>query len=173
MTEADLIIWKITKGPFNNLWIGSQEGLIIFDPKEKIVKFNLTKDNSPLINDVIRSIYLDPNSATAYFGTWGGGLAKWEYGKDPEFMAVMNGPPIEKPAKINIRQERNSLSLQNLLPKSKVSIFNIKGQLVYSKLSNSNSLVIQHPSLITGVYLFKVEHENVTTTQKFVFTQNH
>ena len=88
-------------------------------------------------------------------------------------MAVMNGTPIEKSAKINIHQEANSLSLQNLLPKSKVSIFNIKGQLVNSTLSNSNSLEIQNPPFSTGVYLLKVEHENGTTTQKFVFTQNH
>jgi len=53
----------------NRKWLGTNNGVWLFDPTGEELIYNFTVDNSPLLSDQIISIAIDPNSGEVFFGT--------------------------------------------------------------------------------------------------------
>ncbi|MFT6851226.1 MAG: hypothetical protein ACJATA_002047, partial [Sphingobacteriales bacterium] len=167
----DDIVNSIKLGPFNRIWFcTNQGGVFIFNPKTKIAEINFSDFDSPLPNKDVRDVEFDLPNQTAYFATWGGGLAKWEYGKDPEFMAVMSAPEVKSPTPLLISQNDKQLIIQNLAPQSIISIYNLQGQLLIREKSNNQTAKTLSPNFPSGIYLFKTTSPTGSTSQKFLFT---
>lgn len=62
-------IRSITVDGGNRKWIGTNGGAYLLSPdgEEQLLKF--TKDDSPLLDDIVRDIAIDPASGVVYFGT--------------------------------------------------------------------------------------------------------
>jgi ligand-binding sensor domain-containing protein len=171
-TDINSILINIFKyGPFGKLWLGTNDGLAIFDPATREVILNITDTDSPLPFPQIYDILFHPVKKEVWFATWGGGLAKWEYGKDPEFMAVMSAPEVKSPTPLLISQNANQLIIQNLAPQSIISIYNLQGKLLIREKSNNQTAKTLSPNFPSGIYLFKTTSPTGSTSQKFLFTK--
>ncbi|MFT7298626.1 MAG: hypothetical protein ACI9WO_001439 [Sphingobacteriales bacterium] len=134
-------------GPFGNLWLGTHDGVVIFDPIEEKVILHFNDYDTPLPQHQIYDIWFDENKKDVWFTTWGGGLAKWEYGKDPEFMAVMGVSEInESLNRPEITFANGHLTISNLNETATIILYDLMGReiqrIVLNSISNSHKLPI-------------------------------
>ncbi|MFT7333183.1 MAG: hypothetical protein ACI81S_001401, partial [Sphingobacteriales bacterium] len=167
------IINEIKPGPFGRIWMGTEDGIIIFNPRTEKVEMNFSSNDTELPHPQVFSLFIDTIGQTAYFGTWGGGLAIWEYGNDPEFMAVMateNTPKNE--FSFELYQNDKSLIFNFPFPRNEsilVEVFSLNGQKILSQNLNINSHQIRLPTdLPSGVYSVVVKQEGVMGTRKII-----
>ena len=121
------IINTIAVDALNQKWVGTQQGVYVVSSDGSAIIANYNSSNSPLPNDVIRSIATDNNSGTIYFGT-DYGLASLStssvYPKD-NF-----GDIIVSPNPIILENKNININIDGLIRDSDVKIMTITGKMV-------------------------------------------
>jgi ligand-binding sensor domain-containing protein len=126
------IINSIAVDALNQKWVGTQQGVYVVssDGTEIIASYN--SSNSPLPNDVIRSIAVDNNSGIVYFGT-DYGLASLStssiYPKDNFSEIIVSPNPV-------ILENKNiNITIDGLIRDSEIKILTLTGKMVADFLS--------------------------------------
>ncbi len=138
----------------NRKWIGTYgSGVFLMSPDgtEQIRKFTI--ENSPLMSNVINDIVIDPKSGTVFIATDEGVMA---YASDATEGAPANECTSVFPNPVRAHYQ-GSISITGLQRDSEVRITDVRGNLVYSTVSNGGVAVwdgknLNRERVSTGVY---------------------
>lgn len=116
----------------NRKWIGTDHGAWLFsaDGTKQIQYFNTT--NSPLLDDKVLSIAVDPNSGEVFFGT---ALGIISYKGDATDAVAKMGKIIVYPNPVR-PDFHGTIGIKGLSANARVKITDISGNLVYQTVSN-------------------------------------
>jgi len=147
----------------NRKWIGTTNGVYVVNPQGNKLLYHYTSENSPLFNNEIRDIAIDPKTGEVYIGTSKGLLslmADAVDGKDDSDSLYVFPNPIpvdyEGPVAIN-----------GSVKDAEVKITTVSGQLVRSLVSTGGQTVWDGKdaagnTLLPGVYLAMVATKDRT-----------
>ncbi len=136
--------------PLDQKWIGTQQGVFVLssDGIQLVSQFN-TK-NSPLPNDVIKSITFDAKNGIAYIGT--------DYGLASLQTASIQSPQSFEeisvyPNPFIIGEDDTSLTIDGLIKNTSVRIFTIAGELIQDFKSPGGRVAFWDGKDLTGKYV--------------------
>lgn len=113
-----------------NKWIGTEDGIFVVsaDGSDSIAHF--TAENSPLVNDIVTSIAIDPTRGEAYAGT-PAGISRFSTifkRGQPDYSGIRIYPnPVVQTA-----EQSPTVYIDGLVAGSTVQIFSLAGQLITS-----------------------------------------
>ena len=148
-------IRSITVDGGNRKWIGTNGGAYLLSPdgEEQLLKF--TKDDSPLLDDIVRDIAIDPSSGVVYFGTERGIIsyraeATAASRRFREELVVFPNP-VEPGA-------TGPIAISGLVRDARVKITDVSGKLVAEGTANGGQFVWSGTDyngrrVTSGVYL--------------------
>ncbi|HET6401264.1 MAG TPA: FlgD immunoglobulin-like domain containing protein [Candidatus Kapabacteria bacterium] len=113
-----------------NKWIGTDNGIFVVSPDGSDSVARFTKENSPLVDDRIASLTIDPTRGEAYAGT-PSGISRFstifKQGK-PDYTSIRVYPnPVVQSAEVGGSPE---IYIDGLVAGSTVQIFSLAGQLI-------------------------------------------
>nr|WP_294896057.1 two-component regulator propeller domain-containing protein [uncultured Pedobacter sp.] len=162
---ADQNINCIAVDGANRKWMGTNNGVWLFNPEgtKQILFFN--KDNSPLLSNQVLSIAIDDESGEVFFGTANGIIS---YKGDAT-------APVAKMSKIIVYPNpvrpgfTGNIGIKGLAENANVKITDINGTLVYETTANGgqatwNGKNFSGESASSGVYLVLVVNKDGTDT---------
>lgn len=117
----------IAVDPLNQKWIGTNQGLLLVNSDGSKLLATYNSKNSPLLDDVIRSLAIDENKGRVYVGT-DAGLISFE---TPAIKPVETFSDLfifPNPFKLNNNSE--FLTIDGLVKDADIKIININGKLV-------------------------------------------
>jgi len=122
------LITFIAVDAINRKWIGTKSGVFLMSPDGFTVIAQYNSKNSPIPNDDIKSIAMDQNSGTVYFGTdYGLSSLTTDAVAPPETM----GELFVFPNPFNIDNfNYKSLNIKGLVKDSEIKIYSISGKLI-------------------------------------------
>ncbi|MGB3800890.1 MAG: hypothetical protein WA952_13830, partial [Lewinella sp.] len=139
----------------NRKWLGTNSGafLLSADGQEEVLQFN--RGNSPLLDNAVRSITINPNTGTVYFGTelgvisYGGNAIQATDFFDEELVVFPN--PVEP-------GYSGPIAIDGLAVNARVKITDLSGKLVTDGISNGGRFIwdgndYNGRRVTTGVYL--------------------
>lgn len=138
----------------NRKWLGTTNGVWLFDPLGEELIYNFTEENSPLLSNEIISISIDENSGEVFFATANGLVsfrADATKGRDA-FEAVKIFPNPVDPGFNGI------VAIEGLLTDAVVKITDMGGNLVWQTRANGgtaawNARHLNGNRVSSGVYL--------------------
>ena len=155
----------ITVDGANRKWIGTDNGVWLFnaDGTQQINFFN--QNNSPLLSNKVISIAIAEETGEVFFGTSNGIIS---YKGDAT-------APVEKMGKITVYPNpvrpgfTGIIGIKGLVDKARVKITDINGVLVYQTISNGGQATWNGKNFngldsSSGVYLILIANENGTDT---------
>jgi hypothetical protein len=112
----------------NNKWVGTREGAFVVssDGSQLLAQYTVANTGGRLVSNDIRSIAIDQIAGIVYFGTESGlsALSIATVQTERQFTALLLGPnPFYVPSE-------TPLTIQRLMPQSRVKILTISGALV-------------------------------------------
>lgn len=138
----------------NRKWIGTENGVWLFDPLGETLVYNFTSDNSPLLSNRIQSIGIHPVSGEVFFGA-DKGLASFRsdatLGSDNYNQVKIFPNPVTA--------EFNGLvAIEGLITDSIVKITDVAGKLVWQMMANGGTASWNMRDAVgkrveTGIYL--------------------
>ena len=156
----------------NNKWIGTNNGVwLISDDAEKIIH-RVTKDNSPMPSNDVRSIVIQPNSGEVFIATNEGLVSYRSEAIEPkEDNSTMTIFPNPVPSSYE-----GMIAIKNLVENADVRITDVAGQLVYRMKAQGGQAVWNGKNYLgvrprTGVYYVFVSNADGSATNvgKFIF----
>ena len=144
----------IQVNPGNELWIGTKDGLWLFDDKIENQLAHINTENSPLISNQIMDTGIIPGSGELFVLT-PGGLQSFRAGSTsprPDYSQVKIFPNPVRPSFSGF------VSIEGLKENSLVKIIGISGHLIWEGYSSGGTAVwdlldMQQNEVETGVYL--------------------
>ncbi|MBI4536249.1 MAG: hypothetical protein HY708_08215 [Ignavibacteriae bacterium] len=123
-----LIVNTIAVDPLNQKWIGTNEGAILLsgDGTQQLASYTVENTGGKLIDNIIRSIAIDPKTGTVYFGTANGLASLTTAAAEPKtsFDELLISPnPFIIP-------HANQLTIDGLIENSSLKILSIDGRLI-------------------------------------------
>ncbi len=117
----------IAVDPLNQKWIGTNQGLLLVNADGSQLLATYNSKNSPLLDDVIRSLAIDQNKGRVYVGT-DAGLISFEtpFVKPLESFSEL----LVFPNPLKLDENFNLLTIDGLVRDSEIKILNINGKLV-------------------------------------------
>ncbi len=117
----------IAVDPLNQKWIGTNQGLLLVNADGSKLIAAYDSKNSPLLEDVIRSIAIDENNGTVYVGT-DAGLTSFD---------TPSIKPLESfadlfiyPNPLLLEDNNELLTIDGLIKDSELKVLNISGKLI-------------------------------------------
>ena len=138
----------------NRKWIGSENGVWLFDPLGEKLVYNFTTDNSPLLSNRIQCIGINPTSGEVFFGTEKG-LASFRSDATAGNLNFENVKIFPNP----VTSEFNGLvAIEGLSTDSTIKITDVAGRLVWQAMANGgtaswNIRDANGKRVETGIYL--------------------
>lgn len=149
----------------NRKWIGTDHGVWLFsaDGTKQIQYFNIS--NSPLLDDKVMSIAVDPNSGEVFFGT---ALGIISYKGDATAVAQKMGKITVYPNPVR-PGFHGTIGIKGLSANARVKITDINGNLVYQTVSNGGEATWDGKNFSgveasSGVYLVLIVNPDGTDT---------
>ena len=148
-------IRSITVDGANRKWLGTNSGafLLSADGKEELLHF--TRGNSPLLDNTVRDIAIDPASGTVYFGTELGIISR--RGDATAATEQFSAAPVVFPNPVEPGYF-GPIAIDGLASDARVKITDLSGKLVTDGVSNGGRFVwdgndYNGRRVTTGVYL--------------------
>ena len=151
----------------NRKWVGTNGGayLLSEDGREQLLRFD--RGNSPLLDDIVKAIAIDPVSGTVYFGTELGIIAYRSDATAAEegfTSAVEVFPNPVEPG------YAGPVAIRGLARDARVKITDLSGKLVSEGMANGGQYVWQGTDyngrrVTTGVYLVFASSNRVYATE--------
>ncbi len=139
----------------NRKWLGTNSGAFLLseDGEEELLNFN--RGNSPLLDNLVRSITIDPNSGTVYFGTELGVISF--LGDATEATNLFGEELVVFPNPVE-PDYNGPIAIDGLAANAQVKITDLSGKLVTDGVSNGGRYVwdgndYNGRRVTTGVYL--------------------
>ncbi len=115
-----------------NKWIGTDNGIFVASPDGSDSVAHFTAENSPLVDDVVTSLVIDPNRGEAYAGT-PSGISRFstifKQGK-PDYSGIRVYPnPVVQTAS-TIPGANPTVTIDGLVAGSTIQIFSLAGRLI-------------------------------------------
>ncbi len=119
----------------NRKWIGTENGVWLFDPLGEKLVYNFTTDNSPLLSNRIQCIGINPISGEVFFGT-DNGLASFRSDATIGEANFENVKIFPNP----VTSEFNGLvAIEGLVTDSIIKITDVAGKLVWQAIANGGT----------------------------------
>lgn len=138
----------------NRKWLGTNNGVWLFDPLGEILIYNFTTDNSPLLSNKIVSIAIDPVNGEVFFATDKGmsSFRSTATKGDNSFDHVKIFP---NPVDVNFAGQ---VAIDGLFTDAIVKITDISGRLIWQTKANGgratwNARQVNGNRVNTGMYL--------------------
>jgi len=119
----------------------------------------LTYNNVPGTNAIGFTVFKNE----AYF--WGNYYTKYELYKVSGVVSGIDDKKLEQ-NKYRMYQQGTNLSIENVEPTSKVTIYTVNGQVIAEKIHLDNNTLLQFSGLNRGMYVVKIQCNNNKSTQK-------
>lgn len=148
----------------NNKWVATKNGVWVLSPDGTSVLAQYDSKNSPILSDDVKSIAIDLNSGTVYFGT----------DKGLTSLRTAFAKPVENLSSLKIypnpfRPESDlNVEIDGLVANSTIKILTIAGDLVRTILTSGGRIALwdgkdeKGQYVNTGVYLIVVYSEDGT-----------
>ncbi len=152
----------------NNKWVSFFGGLARFDGTDWIV-FN--HENSPLLDDYVWKIDIDPANNTLWGTTWCGGFFSLQDTSLVVSVKKNPTPPIANHFTIfpNPASDNFIISNSKLNQKTgEVTILSFEGKQMYSGFINQSDLEIDITGFPAGIYMVRVQNTEYCITRKLV-----
>jgi ligand-binding sensor domain-containing protein len=125
---ASQVVHTMAVDGVGNKWIGTDNGIFVVSPDGSDSVAHFTAENSPLVDDEITSLVIDPNRGEAYAGT-PSGISRFstifKQGR-PDYSGIRVYPnPVVQTA-----EQSPTVYIDGLVAGSTVQIFSLAGQLV-------------------------------------------
>jgi ligand-binding sensor domain-containing protein len=145
----------------NRKWLGTQKGIYVVDSDGENVLYRFTKENSPLLSDVVSSIAIDQSSGEVFIGTNKGIIS---YRGTSTAAAEKCADVLVFPNPV-FTDYSGMVSFQGSVANSKVRITNISGVLVREVQSEGGMAVWDGKDMwgnrvSSGVYLAMISDKN-------------
>jgi hypothetical protein len=149
----------------NRKWIGTDHGVWLFsaDGTQQIKYFN--KNNSPLLDNKITSIVVEPHTGEVFIGT-AAGIISYRGGATEAVQKMSKITVYPNPVRPGFN---GSIGIKGLSKNSRVKITNINGDLVYQTIANGGEATwdgknFSGDSVSSGVYLVLIVNKEGTDT---------
>lgn len=156
----------------NQKWVGTQQGAFLLSPDGTKLLANYTTSNSALPSDIIKSISIDHNTGTVYFGT--------DYGLTSVTTSAVN--PVESFSELFVypnpvvvsKGDPVLITIDGLIRDSEIKILNISGKLINAfsspggRIANWDGKDIEGENVPSGIYLiiaYDQEGSSVSTAK--------
>ncbi|NUN08169.1 MAG: hypothetical protein HUU54_03245 [Ignavibacteriaceae bacterium] len=113
--------------PLNRKWIGTNQGLLLVSPDGSTLITYFDSKNSPLLNDIVRSITIDYKTGRVFVGMDGGMSVFSTYALEPE-TSLDN--LILYPSPFIVGEDSKELTVDGLIRDSELKILSITGKLI-------------------------------------------
>ncbi|PTM14951.1 MAG: hypothetical protein DA408_01270 [Bacteroidetes bacterium] len=139
----------------NRKWVGTTNGVYLISPDGKEELLHFTEDNSPLVDNFIRSIAINPRTGEVFFGTDKGVISY--QGDAIEGRRVNSTNPQVFPNPVRPEYD-GPITVRGLAENANVKITDVNGKLVYETEALGGQLVwngrdYNGRRVQTGVYL--------------------
>jgi len=147
----------------NRKWLGTNNGVWLFDPTGEELIYNFTVENSPLLSNKIVSIAIDPHSGEVFFGT-DKGLSSFRStatSSTNQFNEVKIFPnPVSA-------EFSGQVAINGLFTDAIVKITDISGRLIWQTRANGGTAIwnarqVNGDRISTGMYLVFATAEDGT-----------
>ena len=139
----------------NRKWLGTNSGAFLLSEDGREELLNFKRGNSPLLDDIVRSITIDPGSGTVYFGTELGVISY--RGNATEATQFFGTELTVFPNPVEPGYD-GPIAIDGLAANARVKITDLSGKLVNDGISNGGRFVWDGADyngrrVTTGVYL--------------------
>lgn len=168
----DKTVTSIAVDPLDNKWIGTQQGVFVLSPDGLQLINQYNSKNSPIPNDEIQSIAIDPKKGIVYIGTDYGLAQLQTVSIQPQQsfgdLFIYPNPFLVKEG------ESNSITIDGLIRNSSIKILSISGDLIRELKSPGGKIAFwdgtdsENKLVPTGIYIivaYDDEANNVTTAK--------
>lgn len=138
----------------NRLWVGSDDGVRLFDNNASELIHHFTAQNSPLLDDSVHTIAIEPQTGEVFFGTPKGIIS---YRADATAAGLVHAdvkvfPNPVRPGYAGL------LAISGLAANANIKITDISGQLIWQGRANGGSIAwnltdYQGRRASSGIYL--------------------
>lgn len=119
----------------------------------------LTYNNVPGTNTIGFTVFKNE----AYF--FGNYYTKYELYKVSGIVSGVEQTKLEQ-NKHRIYQQNKNLIIENVDPNSNTTVYTLSGQVLAEKMQQDNNQILQFSGLKTGLYVIKIQSNNMITTRK-------
>lgn len=145
---------SITVDGANQKWIGTNNGLFVTNPSGTDIVYHFTKENSPLLSNVVRSIALHAETGEAFIATDAGLIS---YRAEVSEGAQVHRDVYAFPNPVH-PDFSGPITITGLVTDANVKITDISGNLVYETFAKGGTAVWNGKNfggqeVTTGVYL--------------------
>lgn len=138
----------------NRKWIGTENGVWLFDALGEKLVYNFTADNSPLLSNRIQCIGINPTSGEVFFGT-DNGLASF---RSDATIGAANFDNVKIFPNPVTAQFNGFVAIEGLSTDSMIKITDVAGKLVWQAMANGgtaswNMRDANGKRMETGIYL--------------------
>lgn len=153
----------------NRKWVGTNNGVFLLseDGLEQLSHFTI--ENSPLPDNSISAILIEPNSGIAYFGTEKGIVS---FKSDATRATKFHAQPLTIYPNPVLPEYTGLITIDGLAQNARVKITTISGELVFETIANGGRAIwngqnVNGQRVATGVYLvFSSGETDFFNTQK-------
>lgn len=159
----DETVTAITVDGGNRKWLGTTNGVWLFDPTGEELIYNFTVDNSPLLSNNIISIAIDPNSGEVFFGT-DKGMSSFRSAATQSTNQFADVKIFPNPISAEFAGQ---VAINGLYTNAIVKITDISGRLIWQTRANGGTAVwnarqVNGDRVNTGMYLVFATAEDGT-----------
>ncbi len=138
----------------NRKWLGTNNGVWLFDPLGEELIYNFTVDNSPLLSNRMASIAIDPNSGEVFFGTEKG-LSSFRSTATESINQFADVKIFPNPVSAGFSGE---VAISGLYTDAIVKITDISGRLIWQTQANGGTAIwnarqVNGRRVNSGIYL--------------------
>lgn len=147
----------------NRKWLGTNNGVWLFDPTGEELIYNFTTDNSPLLSNKIVSIAIDPLSGEVFFGT-DKGLSSFRATATRSTDQFIDVKIFPNPVSAEFSGQ---VAINGLYTDAIVKITDISGRLIWQTKANGGTAIwnarqVNGDRINTGMYLVFATAEDGT-----------
>lgn len=147
----------------NRKWLGTNNGVWLFDSNGENLIYNFTEDNSPLLSNRIVSIAIDPNSGEVFFGT-DKGLSSFRSTATRSTNQFADVKIFPNPVSADFSGQ---VAISGLYTDAIVKITDISGRLIWQTEANGGTAIwnarqVNGNRVNTGIYLVFATAEDGT-----------
>lgn len=147
----------------NRKWVGTKNGVWLISPEGDQIIYNFTANNSPLFNNDVRKIAIDPTTGEVFISTFSG-ICSFRSTATEATDTASNVLVFPNPVPPNYN---GTIAIRGLADNSLVKIAELNGRLVYQTRSLGGQAIwngknYKEEPIASGVYLVIVRNDDGT-----------
>lgn len=163
------VITSLAVDGANRKWVGTKNGVFLLSEDGLQQLSHFTIDNSPLPDNSITAIVVEPNSGIVYFGTTNGIVS---FKSDATAASKFHTQPLKVYPNPVLPDYAGPITIEGLAQNARVKITSISGEIIFETIANGGRAIwngqnFNGQRVATGVYLiFSSGETDFFSTQK-------